>query len=174
MALLVRRMKPEDAPSVAEIHIASWREAYRGIIRQDFLDSLDVAQRSAGWKAGVEKNDPPILRLVCEREGKILGFACGLGNRSPTEMPDCDSELWAIYVDPQSTRGGVGRALLEGFKAELRAVGKTKLCIWALQENTRARRFYEKSGGVLKGTKITKIAGQELPEVGYEFVVALE
>lgn len=169
--MLIRRMRPEDAPVVAEIHIQSWREAYKGIINQDFLDSLDLQKRTEGWKAGVEKNDPPLLRLVCEKNGKVRGFACGLENRSPVEMPDCDSELWAIYVDPASTRIGVGGALLEGFIAELGALGKSKLCIWTLTDNHRARHFYEKSGGVLRGKKVTKIAGQELPEVGYEFVV---
>ena len=164
-------MKPEDSLEVARIHTLSWQKAYKGIVDQNFLDSIDIEKRAASWKTGIETNDPCIIRLVSEKNNHILGFACGLENRTKIELPDCDAELWAIYVHPDHENQGAGKSLLEYFKEELRLAGKTRFCVWAIKENLPARRFYEKLGGVPKGSKKVKIGDQQLAEVGYEFSI---
>lgn len=167
--MLVRGMTSEDALAVATIHTLAWQQAYKGIVAQNFLDSIDVEKRAANWRRGIEMNDPAIIRLVATDENQILGFASGLENRTKTELPHCDAELWAIYVHPVHIGRGVGKALVDRFKGELRSTGKTRLCIWTLEANSLARRFYEKQGGILGGAKEVKIGDQLLPEVGYEF-----
>jgi ribosomal protein S18 acetylase RimI-like enzyme len=164
-------MRSEDSLAVATIHTLAWQKAYKGIVDQNFLDSLDVQKRAMNWKKGIETNDPAIIRLVSCNENHISGFACGLENRTKTELPDCDAELWAIYVHPDYMNQGFGKALVDQFKEDLRSTGKTRFCIWVLKANLPARRFYEKQGGVLAGCKDVKIGAQQLPEVGYEFVL---
>lgn len=161
-------MTADDSLQVATIHTLSWQWAYKGIIDQNFLDSLDIQKRAENWKAGVESGNKAI-RLVVEYEGEIVGFASGLENRRTAEMPDCDAELWAIYVHPHKVNLGAGNALVTEFKKELKALGKKKFCIWALKDNQQARFFYEKQGGVLSAERTFEIAGQSLPEVGYKF-----
>src|SRR5665647_1820355 len=46
MGLLVRRAEPQDAPVVARVHTASWRQAYRGLLPQEYLDALSVEART--------------------------------------------------------------------------------------------------------------------------------
>jgi hypothetical protein len=41
----IRRASQSDARAIAEVHVASWRETYRGIVPDAFLDALSVAER---------------------------------------------------------------------------------------------------------------------------------
>jgi ribosomal protein S18 acetylase RimI-like enzyme len=168
--MLIRPMVPDDSSQVAMIHMLSWQHAYRGIVDQEVLDSLDIGLSEKNWKKGIESNEPPIKRLVLESEGKVAGYLCGLENRFRSQLPDCDSEVWAIYVHPDQTGNGFGKALLKAFALDLRSLGKTRLCVWVLKENHGARRFYEKQGGKLsEANKVFRIGEQTLDEAAYEF-----
>ena len=168
--MLIRKMEPRDSLSVATVHTQSWQYAYKGIVSQSFLDALDIQKREEAWRKGAETNHPPIIRLVLESAGKVVGFATGLDNRSKVEMPDCDSELWAIYVAPDQLGKGFGAAIFKKFTSELRVLGKKQFCVWVLKENFRARGFYESQGGKLSSVcKEAKIGEQLLSEVTYVF-----
>ena len=43
-ALTIRPATPNDAQSIARIRVQGWRFAYQGLISQDYLDSLSVAE----------------------------------------------------------------------------------------------------------------------------------
>jgi hypothetical protein len=43
----IRRATINDAARIAETHVRSWQSAYRGLFPQDYVDSLDRAQRQA-------------------------------------------------------------------------------------------------------------------------------
>ncbi len=38
----IRRAVPDDARSIAEVHVETWRAAYRGMVSDSVLDALDV------------------------------------------------------------------------------------------------------------------------------------
>ena len=38
----IRTATPEDARAIAEVHVASWRAAYRGVLPDTYLDRLSV------------------------------------------------------------------------------------------------------------------------------------
>jgi GNAT superfamily N-acetyltransferase len=42
----VRRATPNDAPELAEIHVAAWRQAYRGIVPDWYLEGFTVESRT--------------------------------------------------------------------------------------------------------------------------------
>jgi hypothetical protein len=46
----IRRATINDAARIAETHVRSWQSAYHGLIPQDYLDSLDPAQRLTWWE----------------------------------------------------------------------------------------------------------------------------
>lgn len=168
--LTLREMTASDARSVAEIHTKSWQFAYRGIVDQSFLDSLNVQKRVENWRKGIINNEPKIVRLVAEANGKVLGFVCGLDNRTKNLIPQCDAELWAIYVEPNQAREGIGKELLKEFSRNLKVLGKGSFCVWALKENQIARSFYQKQGGALSPiSQKIKIGEQDLEEVSYIF-----
>jgi len=55
-------------------------------------------------------------------------------------------EVYALYVDPQRHRGGVGRMLMAEARRQLAEDGFQEAILWVLQGNDRARSFYEGEG----------------------------
>ena len=43
--MIIRRAMQNDARQIAEIIVEDWKNAYRGIIDDDFLDSMSVEER---------------------------------------------------------------------------------------------------------------------------------
>lgn len=82
--------------------------------------------------------------FVAEVDGSVAGFAAIL----PRE--DGDSELDAIFVEPEAWRQGVGRALVEYCCAAARSAGCASLHVAG---NPHAEGFYRLCGFELLGTK---------------------
>ncbi len=170
MKYSIRKMIPSDAKSVAKISINGWRLAYKGIFPDKFLNELDLEKRELNWKAGIQNNDPDIIRIVLENQNEILSFACGRENRDTDLVPQADCELWAMYTEPSFTRQGLGNYILDSFKEEMRALGKKRMLIWCLENNIIGRSFYEKNNGILiTQAKDFFIEGHSFKEVGYIF-----
>jgi GNAT superfamily N-acetyltransferase len=60
--------------------------------------------------------------------------------------------LEAIYVRPSGWGTGLAVTLHDAAVSELRARGVTRARLWVLEENGRARRFYERLGWRADGT----------------------
>lgn len=151
---LVRTARPEDARPVAEVHVASWRHAYRGLLAEEYLERLSVEDREAMWLGAF--SDPGLRggAFVAEVDGRIVGFA-SFGPSRDEDVPEQTGEVPAIYVDPSVMGKGVGRELLEEATAELRLAGFSRATLWVLEANERARRFYENEGWAWDGAVST-------------------
>ena len=57
----IRTAAPTDARAVAEIHVAAWRAAYRGIMPNALLDDLSVEKREVSWRSAIERGEPQVL-----------------------------------------------------------------------------------------------------------------
>jgi len=141
----------------------SWRQAYRGIVPQDYLDALDEQQRAQRWRDAFEA-DPAVKIAVAEMEGAICGFASGGPLRKPVSF--YDGELYAIYIDPAVTRQGIGRALFDYIAAQLAAEHMSHMIVWTLRDNPSTG-FYERLGGMLVAEEQLEIGGKSLASVAY-------
>jgi GNAT superfamily N-acetyltransferase len=109
--------------------------------------------------------DPPAgsATLVVDAEGELAGFA----HVGPARDDDC-GELYAIYVDPDHWGAGLGRALIVEAEQRLEAAGFAEAILWVLDDNPRARRFYEAAGWRADGgTKRDTFLETEIEEVRY-------
>src|SRR5690606_3327240 len=107
-----------DAAAIAKVHIASWQEAYAGIVPAEILDNLDVQRREEQWRAHLQDAERESIRIwVAEREGEIVGFA----SFGPSRDEDADRhtwELYAIYLTPEAWGRGVARELMRTVLAQ--------------------------------------------------------
>ncbi|UFS96448.1 GNAT family N-acetyltransferase [Nocardia huaxiensis] len=130
--------------SLAECHIACWREAYQGLVPQHVLDAFDLDQRAAAW----EKNRlaHPDETVVAVIDGAVAGFA----NAGPDldESADVQRQIRAMYVRSAWYGTGLAHALM---RAVLTRDADTSL--WVFEENPRARAFYRKFGFELDGQR---------------------
>jgi ribosomal protein S18 acetylase RimI-like enzyme len=168
--LSVREMTLADCGRVAEIRVGGWQSAYRGIIPQSYLDAMSVAQDAERRRFHFQENlrsDGKVVNLVAVTDGEVIGWVCH-GPCRDLEVPNGDAELYAIYVHPDRFGSGAGRALIEESVRRCTAAGHPRLYLWVLEENARARRFYERSGFRPDGAREPfEVAGVEVPEVRY-------
>lgn len=172
----VRPATPDDAPGVAVVHVEGWREAYAGIVPQEILDALSVAQRRDLWtrllgpERAAAQGTPGASTWVAEAGGTIVGFAA----TGPARDADAAGlgELNAIYLRASHWDRGIGRALHDAAVASLRHAGFPAATLWVLTENARTRRFYERRGWRADGaTKREPVRGAQLDHVRYRVVL---
>ena len=132
-----------DAPAVGEVHVRAWQAAYRGVMPDDYLDGLRAEDRADMWRRGVDEGWPG-QRDVIEADGRVAGFAAYGPERAGDES--ARGELYAINLDPEFWRQGLGRQLIRHVTAELTSLGFTRAVLWVEATNDRARRFYEVEG----------------------------
>ena len=146
--LSVRRATPNDAPGIAVVHVTSWQRAYRGLLPQEFLDSLSVEARTRTWTQNLEQPLlPGAATFVAEHDGRVIGFASVGPSRDEDAEPGA-GELWGLYLHPDHWGAGHGHALHAHAMDALTATGVTGATLWVLTTNKRARRFYELHGWV--------------------------
>jgi GNAT superfamily N-acetyltransferase len=160
----IREATLDDARGIAVVHIATWQDAYRGIVPDDVLDTMDVDARTARWHEGISAPEGPIR--VATDDAKVVGWAC-YGPSRDDDARGPVGELYGIYVSSSYWGTGVGPALMDDALAWLR-VHFPVSTLWTLDANARARRFYERTGWTFDGTtKIDDRGTYVLDEVRY-------
>ena len=134
-------MRIEDAFCVADIHTRAWQVAYKGILDQKLLDTIDVMEREVMWRDKLIPNEDR-TNLVLEVEAEIKGWSAFGRSVDDSEA----QELIGIYVDPLYFREGVGTELWRATSEHMLKQSPKKLVLWVLEENKQARYFYEKMG----------------------------
>jgi GNAT superfamily N-acetyltransferase len=149
-SMLLRLAEPEDAMSVARVHVRSWQAAYRSLLPDDYLDQLRPEDRAQKYDfASSDALKPRTIVAVEEgliqerliQGGLIQGFATTAPSRDP-DLPD-HGELYALYVDPEQWGQGIGAALVSAARAHLVGAGFRSAFLWVLAGNVRAERFYQ-------------------------------
>jgi GNAT superfamily N-acetyltransferase len=142
----IRGAEQADALAIAGLHTNSWRTAYRGILRDEFLDGALAANRRELWGTRLCLSPPGNqVVLLGEDGGELQAFACAFLNADI----ECGTLLDNLHVDPALKGQGLGRQLM-GVIADhvLRHAATPWLHLWAYEQNRDARRFYENLGGV--------------------------
>ena len=161
----VRRAEPNDADEVARVHVRSWQVAYRGLMADDYLDSLRPQDRAARYQFGHGDENAP-LTLVATSNGMISGFTT-VGATNDADMKGA-GELLALYVDPPLWGSGIGRLLIVAARDRLVEIGHAAAVLWVLVGNERARRFYELDGWMPDGARRDyQVWGTLVDEVRY-------
>lgn len=163
----IRRSREGDARGIAEVHIRTWRDAYREQLPRAFLAGLSVENRERMWADELRVVPPDRRPWVAEAGGEIIGFVSAGGSRDDAPKPG-EGEVYAIYVLPDCWARGIGRNLLAHAERDLVTSGYSEAILWCFAANRRARAFYEQVGWTLDGGTLQReMAGLELEEVRY-------
>jgi len=164
--LLVRPAVAEDAPAIARVHVETWQATYRGIVPQDFLDALNIPDRTALWTRQIGESDAAIL--VSENGDGLCGFISGGRLRDGAIVAEMgyDAEIYTLYVLPSAQGQGAGRSLMQALAGHLAGSGLRRPVVWALEENPWCA-FYERLGGRRVAQKMIEIGGKSLSDIAY-------
>jgi GNAT superfamily N-acetyltransferase len=161
----IRRAAVGDAAAIAEVHVRTWQGAYAHIFGAEQLANMDVVVRSERWRRWLEQEE---LAFVAIEDGRIVGFVWV----GPSREPDAQGELYAIYVLPDSWGSGAGAELMRAGVDAMRSAGYAEAVLWVLEDNPRARRFYEREGWSLDGgVKDDSHLGVPVTEVRYRITL---
>jgi len=141
--MILRAAVPDDALSIARVHVRSWQAAYRGLLPDEYLDALKAEDRAQRYDFA---NPDPFApqTIVAELEGSIAGFATT--SRSHDESLTDHGEVCALYVDPEHWGRGYGVSLAAEARRRLSILGFEEALLWILKGNIRADRFYRNDG----------------------------
>ena len=158
----VRPATADDAVGIARVQERGWQRAYRHVFPVEELDRGGFIQPGR-WRERLERPPAGWATFVAEHDGSVVGFA----SVGPSRDERGIGELYAIYVDPDDWSTGTGRALIERAEAQL-CSEYAEVTLWVLEDNPRARRFYERAGWSLDGgRKAESRWGVRAPEVRY-------
>ena len=165
--LVVRRAGAADADTIARLHLASYRFAYRGLLPAEFLTGLEVGERERRWRASLA--DPGrVTYIAADGAGRLAGFAEAGGCRDDDMDGAVTGELMALHVGERWQHQGIGRLLHARAAALLASRGFTTAMLWVLTDNAPARGFYAALGWTADGrTRHQVLRGADVREVRY-------
>jgi GNAT superfamily N-acetyltransferase len=129
---LIREARPDEAEALAAIQRDASVAAYQHIFPAELYPypTEAVVER---WQESLD--DREVTVLVAEEDGVAVAVA---GSRAEW--------LDGLYVLPDRWSRGVGRALHDEVLERQRAAGAKACHLWVLEQNDRARRWYERLG----------------------------
>ena len=150
---MVRPATLDDLDAIVAVHVAGFRAGTVPHLPPDQRDRMNEQRAAAVWDATIAEPPPGTAVLVAESsDGRVVGLACA-GRARDDDVAEGTGELYALYVEPESWGAGHGRALDEAARAHLRGALFTGAVLWVLEDNVRARGFYERCGWVADGTR---------------------
>lgn len=166
-AVYARVARPDDASHFGRIRVAAWQTAYRGIMPDAYLDTLDPAANLDGLRALLAAPSPAFRAWVGELDGMPQGFAI---TGTPRFEADAGvAELYALNAAPEAWGTGLAQPLIDVAVAAAHADGARRVALWCIEANHRARRCYERAGFVAGGVQRTTdgLTGHPITEVDY-------
>lgn len=148
--------------AISHIYEECWKFAYKDIIPQCYLDSIPDGH----WVSNLDKEGMNSLIMI---ENDIF---IGTAGYCKSRFSDFDGfgEIVSIYLLPQYIGKGYGKKLVDAVINELSKLGYRDIFLWVLEENHRARKFYEKFGFVRSERYLDdNIGGKKLREVQYVY-----
>jgi len=158
----IRAAEPDDAAAIARLHADSWREVYRGILPDAYLDRDANEERRRHWEAVLADPASGFVLLACQ-DGVPAGFiAVSFGGE-----PGYDAVIDSLHVAAPWRGAGLGRRLIGQVAAHLMDEGASSVCLRVYDANEAAIRFYHRLGGRADGRGVDPFAGADMPDTRF-------
>ena len=155
---IVPMTREDEARGKAYVHCTAWKETYRGILSQSFLDGRTLAfseeRALRAFRSGVST-------LLAKDADKVVGFV-DYGAYRGDDLPFA-GEVYAIYLPADYYGCGIGTRLMQTALRDMPTF--STFVVWVLGGNARAIRFYESLGFRLDGMAQTLNLGGEATDL---------
>ena len=148
-----------DARLVGYVHSTAWKQAYVDIFPAEYLSTDTLDKRAHEFQESCI-NDGINYYLVYEKE-KAVGIVKLMYINSE------NYEIASFYILAEYRNKGYGGQVMEYLKDMF---DKANLYLWVLEENRKARHFYENNGFKNTGKTRRICRGNYYTQLQYEFV----
>jgi len=165
MATYIRYANREDADTLALIYSKSFQQAFQGIIPDDFLKEKWAYGRLRDllYKA---LHEDTTASCIMYKDDIPVGMQTFIKDSSKVR-DDSEIDLGIICLLPEYWGQNLGIEFIDWGIRELKRRGYMKVALWVVEENARARKFYEKVGFTHDGEIRIINPGREIKEYRY-------
>jgi GNAT superfamily N-acetyltransferase len=140
----LREAKFTDYTAIAKLHADSWRQNYRGILSDNYLDNEVEKDRLDTWYERFKYPGENQVVTIADLDETIAGFCCVYLNDDPVFGSLIDN----FHVAKNLQKSGIGKMLFrEAAKNVYDKADTRKMYLWVFESNKKARIVYEHLGG---------------------------
>ncbi|OFI45728.1 hypothetical protein BG262_06945 [Floricoccus penangensis] len=150
-----------DEDAISKVHVDAWREAYIGIVNQEYLNNLKYEDRKEMWTNNLKYSEIPIF-LAVDEDDNIIGF-------SSIEIRDGKSYLATLYLLEKYHKNGIGQILLDQVLNYAKSKKYQQVYLEVLAENPTVS-FYQKNNFKIINSKFFTRSDEKVEE----YVMKLE
>lgn len=166
MSATIRPGQTDDAPSIADIFVETWRDTYAGMLPDRVLVNMSTEAQAGYWQRLLSgRRAAELVRVAESPKDGLIGFGSGGPLRRSRSK---EGEVYTLYVRPAWQGRSVGRLLLAGLLRGLRDRGCRQALVWVVAANP-SRFFYEAVGATRAVEKVERLWGVEVPQIGYRW-----
>lgn len=168
MDYIIENMNEDNVESYARVNALSWKQSYKGIVNEDFLELIntepEIQKAISNLKNGLNDGS---RRFLLKYNNEYVGVL-RVRETKYDNYRQC-GELGALYLLDSVKGKGFGKVLFNKAINELKSMGHDKMIIGCLSENP-SNEFYKQMGGNFVDTNpLTLPNGQELIENLYYY-----
>ena len=146
------------ADIIGYVHSGAWKQAYKDVFPDEYLNEDTPEKRTQEFLDSC-KDKGIYYYMICE-DDKAVGIV---------KFTDAEEkfEILSFYILDEYRNKGLGMQVIEYLKKEF---DKKKLVLWVLEDNVKAKRFYENNG--FKNTGNTRVIqrGNSYKQLQYELL----
>ncbi len=149
----------DDLDNLAELHAQSWRDSYRGIFSDSYLDDDVWDERKTAWTNQLSAPKSNQRVVIATENGQMLGFISAFGDQSVK---------WGTFIDnlhvAKAAQGrGVGKQLMHLIARWANDCFEHQgIYLEVLEDNLSARNFYQRLGASHQQTNLWLPPGSDV------------
>lgn len=169
MDYIIESMNKDNAEYYARVNILAWKESYKEIVNDDFLELINT-EREIKKTISILKNglNDGSRRFLLKYNEEYVGVL-RVRTTKYDKYYNC-GELGALYLLDSVKKKGYGKILFKKAISELKDMGYSNMILGCLQDNP-SNDFYKHMGGKIVGTSTFTIPNQELVENLYYYEI---
>jgi len=144
--LVFRAATVEDAQAIARVNHLTWLDAYRGLIPDSDLDSLDLNSLTDKWTQNLVATNSREATYVVLVGDSIVAYSRFYPSVDSDDNPVSIATIGSMYVLPDFQCKGIGRRMMEIVLVAIEDCAYVEATLHVLTENLKARKFYESLG----------------------------
>lgn len=153
----IRKAEINDANVVGEVHSTAWKQAYANVFPAEYLSEDTPAQRTREFQESC--SDEKINYYLVYEGEKAVGIVKIISDK-------IDYEISSFYILQEYRNKGYGKKVIAYLK---QLFDRAKIQLWVLEDNKKARQFYEKNGFRDTGKTRSIYRGKRYTQLQYEY-----
>ncbi|MCL2109580.1 MAG: GNAT family N-acetyltransferase [Oscillospiraceae bacterium] len=159
MNVIIKHAKRDEIHEIAVFLDTCWKSEYRGIVADDYLDSMSSDERHKALIKRFDENASDFL--IMTENNRLIGAA--VFGKSFIEGFESGGEISAIYLHKHYIGKGYGHKLFAEIERLLAEKFYPYFILDVLKNNTRAFEFYTKHGYEKVAERWFEMGGKDYP-----------